>query len=282
MTDAASIPEIEAELNEYREQLTELRELQSQGDAGDASEIQSLIKDLEEAVALSEEYLEAARQREQQHQQLKTLQATANATDATITADTKNTWTPSIEAVISEAPPVKAPAVLGEEVKKQLRERQQRSALEGKAEIAWAIGANVREGDKHHSRREGVVRGVSKAGKLIVTFLEGGEAELETTDLMYLDDAQRQKDGLEAMRESLAGVGTKLPEQTENNGVAKLTADDKKRKTGASNGHIDGKPTKKTAKTTQVDKATSSWQNFKAGKKVSKKMTTGKVRKEVK
>jgi len=294
----AEIETIEAELAEYQEQLDELRALlEGEEHSGDASEVKEVIRDLEEAVALSKELLEAARQREREGKP-KEERGEERGEGQQGQQGNKNkapaTTGRTIEAAITEAPEVKAPAVLGEDVKKQLRERQQRSALEGNAEAAWAIGASVRGTKDAGSRREGVVRGVSKAGKMIVRFLDGGdEMEFDGSDLVYLDNAQRQKDSMQAMRESLGGDtekdrGEKDRGETDRGEkdrgetdrpttTAKKTANNTASNTANNNDSKKRKPPK-------ADKATSSWQNFKAGKKVSKRMTgTGKatVRKEL-
>jgi len=294
----AEIETIEAELAEYQEQLDELRALlEGEEHSGDASEVKEVIRDLEEAVALSKELLEAARQREREGKP-KEERGEERGEGQQGQQGNKNkapaTTGRTIEAAITEAPEVKAPAVLGEDVKKQLRERQQRSALEGNAEAAWAIGASVRGTKDAGSRREGVVRGVSKAGKMIVRFLDGGdEMEFDGSDLVYLDNAQRQKDSMQAMRESLGGDtekdrgekdrgekdrGEKDRGETDRpTTTAKKTANNTASNTANNNDSKKRKPPK-------ADKATSSWQNFKAGKKVSKRMTgTGKatVRKEL-
>ena len=294
----AEIETIEAELAEYQEQLDELRALlEGEEHSGDASEVKEVIRDLEEAVALSKELLEAARQREREGKP-KEERGEERGEGQQGQQGNKNkapaTTGRTIEAAITEAPEVKAPAVLGEDVKKQLRERQQRSALEGNAEAAWAIGASVRGTKDAGSRREGVVRGVSKAGKMIVRFLDGGdEMEFDGSDLVYLDNAQRQKDSMQAMRESLGGDtekdrGEKDRGETDRGEkdrgetdrpttTATKTANNTASNTANNNDSKKRKPPK-------ADKATSSWQNFKAGKKVSKRMTgTGKatVRKEL-
>ncbi len=299
---ASSIAEIEAELAEYQEQLDELRALlEGEEHSGDASEVKEVIRDLEEAVALSKELLEAARQREREGKP-KEERGEERGEGQQGQQGNKNkapaTTGRTIEAAITEAPEVKAPAVLGEDVKKQLRERQQRSALEGNAEAAWAIGASVRGTKDAGSRREGVVRGVSKAGKMIVRFLDGGdEIEFDGSDLVYLDNAQRQKDSMQAMRESLGGDTEKDRGEKDRGEKDRGEKDrgEKDRPTTtatktanntatASNTATANNNDSKKRKPPKADKATSSWQNFKAGKKVSKRMTgTGKatVRKEL-
>jgi hypothetical protein len=257
------IHEIQQNLAEYQDQLDELRVLQKEN--GEDPEIEEVIKDLEEAVTLSKELLKVAKQREREH-----VRAERNG-------NTEGAGSNAINAAIMEAPEVKAPAVLGEEVKRQLRERQQRAALEGKVEAAWAIGAIVRDGGS--DGREGVVRGVSKAGKLIVTFGEvGDEREFEATELVYLDDAQRQKDAVNSLRDSLKTVKDQVTSGSEQPlaAIDQVEAHDRKRKASqALTGKIN-----KTGTKPKTDKATDSWQNFKAGKKVSKKMTGVKAKKE--
>ena len=286
---ASSIAEIEAELAEYQEQLDELRALlEGEEHSGDASEVKEVIRDLEEAVALSKELLEAARQREREGKP-KEERGEERGEGQQGQQGNKNkapaTTGRTIEAAITEAPEVKAPAVLGEDVKKQLRERQQRSALEGNAETAWAIGASVRGTKDAGSRGEGVVRGVSKAGKMIVRFLDGGdEIEFDGSDLVYLDNAQRQKDSMQAMRESLGG-DTEKDRGEKDRGEKDRGEKDRPTTTATktANNTANNNDNKKR-KPPKADKATSSWQNFKAGKKVSKRMTgTGKatVRKEL-
>ena len=280
----AEIETIEAELAEYQEQLDELRALlEGEEHSGDASEVKEVIRDLEEAVALSKELLEAARQREREGKP-KEERGEERGEGQQGQQGNKNkapaTTGRTIEAAITEAPEVKAPAVLGEDVKKQLRERQQRSALEGNAEAAWAIGASVRGTKDAGSRREGVVRGVSKAGKMIVRFLDGGdEMEFDGSDLVYLDNAQRQKDSMQAMRESLGGDTEKDRGEKDRGEKDRPTTTATKTANNTANNNDN-----KKRKPPKADKATSSWQNFKAGKKVSKRMTgTGKatVRKEL-
>jgi hypothetical protein len=305
---ASSIAEIEAELAEYQEQLDELRALlEGEEHSGDASEVKEVIRDLEEAVALSKELLEAARQREREGKP-KEERGEERGEGQQGQQGNKNkapaTTGRTIEAAITEAPEVKAPAVLGEDVKKQLRERQQRSALEGNAETAWAIGASVRGTKDAGSRREGVVRGVSKAGKMIVRFLDGGdEMEFDGSDLVYLDNAQRQKDSMQAMRESLGGDTEKDRGEKDGGEKDRGEKDRGEKDRGEKDRGEKDRPTTTATKTAnntasntannndnkkrkppKADKATSSWQNFKAGKKVSKRMTgTGKatVRKEL-
>ena len=287
---ASSIAEIEAELAEYQEQLDELRALlEGEEHSGDASEVKEVIRDLEEAVALSKELLEAARQREREGKP-KEERGEERGEGQQGQQGNKNkapaTTGRTIEAAITEAPEVKAPAVLGEDVKKQLRERQQRSALEGNAETAWAIGASVRGTKDAGSRREGVVRGVSKAGKMIVRFLDGGdEMEFDGSDLVYLDNAQRQKDSMQAMRESLGGDTEKdRGEKDRGEKDRPTTTATKTANNTATASNTASNNDSKKRKPPKADKATSSWQNFKAGKKVSKRMTgTGKatVRKEL-
>ena len=287
---ASSIAEIEAELAEYQEQLDELRALlEGEEHSGDASEVKEVIRDLEEAVALSKELLEAARQREREGKP-KEERGEERGEGQQGQQGNKNkapaTTGRTIEAAITEAPEGKAPAVLGEDVKKQLRERQQRSALEGNAETAWAIGASVRGTKDAGSRREGVVRGVSKAGKMIVRFLDGGdEMEFDGSDLVYLDNAQRQKDSMQAMRESLGGDTEKdRGEKDRGEKDRPTTTATKTANNTATASNTASNNDSKKRKPPKADKATSSWQNFKAGKKVSKRMTgTGKatVRKEL-
>ena len=110
----------------------ELRALLKGSDEDAADEIQAVTKDLEEAVELSRELLETVKQREGDG----AASHTATESSAPGRAGTR------IEATVTRAPEVKAPAVLGAKVKQQLRERQQRAALEGIADNLWmaAIG----------------------------------------------------------------------------------------------------------------------------------------------
>jgi len=276
MGDHDDITEIQQNLEEYEEQLVELRALLKESDEDAAEEIQAVIKDLEEAVELSKELLETAKQRK--HDRTASNDATGSLSSAAQAA--RQAGTRRIEAAITKAPEVKAPAVLGAKVKQQLRERQQRAALEGKVEPAWAIGAPVRVDG---GGREGVVRGVSEAGLLIITFEGtggGDEAEYEAHRLVYLDDAQRRNDERQAMQSLAHGSSLELDGGNGGNGgTIKLTnameADkvfktEKKRKHGE----------KRT--NPGADRITNSWQSFKAGKKVSKKMNIIKPRKESK
>ena len=133
MGDHDDSKEIQQNLEEYEGQLVELRALLKESDEDAADEIQAVIKDLEEAVELSKELLETAKQRERD----RAASHTATESSAPGRAGTRR-----IEAAITEAPEVKAPAVLGAKVKQQLRERQQRAALEGITDNLWmaAIG----------------------------------------------------------------------------------------------------------------------------------------------
>ncbi len=275
MGDHEDITEIQQNLHEYEEQLVELRALLKESDEDAAGEIQAVIKDLEDAVELSKELLETAKQRKRDPT------ASINATGSSSPGANAGQRAAGrrIEAAITEAPQVSAPAVLGAEVKRKLRERQQRLALEGTVEPAWAIGATVRvAGDDGPGGREGVVRGVSEAGLLVVTFTAGGveeEAEYEARGLEYFDDALRQNDERRAMQSLARWSGTENDRAREENGVNEGTprADkasdaEKKRKRGDRKAN------------TGADKITNSWQSFKAGKKVSKKMKLAGVKKE--
>jgi len=289
MGDHDDSTEIQQNLEEYEGQLVELRALLKESDEDAADEIQAVIKDLEEAVELSKELLETAKQREGD----RAASHTATESSAPGRAGTRR-----IEAAITEAPEVKAPAVLGAKVKQQLRERQQRAALEGKVEPAWAIGAPVRVDGG--SGREGVVRGVSEAGSLIVTFTGGEEeAAYEAGTLMYLDDSQRQNDERQAMQSLARGSGvepgtggTATAGKSATAGTSANAGTSATAGKSANAGKSDQPPKSERSekkrkhgdKTTNsaADRVTNSWQSFKSSKKVSKKMTGVKPRKESK
>ena len=149
MGDHDDSTEIQQNLEEYEGQLVELRALLKESDEDAADEIQAVIKDLEEAVELSKELLETAKQREGD----RAASHTATESSAPGRAGTRR-----IEAAITEAPEVKAPAVLGAKVKQQLRERQQRAALEGITDNLWmaAIGCvHTRVGQVHTNLASG-------------------------------------------------------------------------------------------------------------------------------
>ena len=276
MGDHDDSTEIQQNLEEYEGQLVELRALLKESDEDAADEIQAVIKDLEEAVELSKELLETVKQRGGDG----AASHTATESSAPGRAGTR------IEATVTQAPEVKAPAVLGAKVKQQLRERQQRAALEGKVEPAWAIGAPVRVDGG--SGREGVVRGVSEAGSLIVTFTGGEEeAAYEAGTLMYLDESQRQNDERQAMQ-SLArgsgvepGTGTSATAGTSANATKSANAGTSDQPPKSERSEKKRKHGDKTTNSA-ADRVTNSWQSFKSSKKVSKKMTGVKPRKESK
>ena len=120
----------------------------AEGKRGCSGRIQAVTKDLEEAVELSKELLETVKQRGGDG----AASHTATESSAPGRAGTR------IEATVTQAPEVKAPAVLGAKVKQQLRERQQRAALEGITDNLWmaAIGCvHTRVGQVHTNLASG-------------------------------------------------------------------------------------------------------------------------------